>query len=227
MMQNYTDITVVLDKSGSMSKIKNDMMGGFNEFLAKQQEIDGKCTISMVQFSTFRDIKYTAMDVREAPKLDHRNYSVNGGTALIDAMVDTIDETGHRLAMLPVKERPDRVLFVVVTDGEENASSRFQRQQLLDRINHQKTVYKWDFVYLGANQDSIQEASKYGFSYGSTMDYRSTKLGTRNVWAAAATYTASTRNLGANDATPEFSLSDRTAAMDPANPTDTTTDTND
>src|SRR6476661_6760153 len=119
---NTCDLTILLDCSGSMNKIKTDMEESLNAFLAAQAKEPGECTVSLVNFAYRRSTVYTGVPVAEAPKV---RLTPLGGTALNDALCETIDEVGQRLAALPEADRPERVLLVVVTDGEENASREY------------------------------------------------------------------------------------------------------
>lgn len=168
-MRDYTDITVVLDRSGSMANIRAAMEEGFNAFLKKHKEIPST-RISLVQFDTTNPYEtvYTAIPINEAPKL---SLVPRGGTPLLDALCRTIDATGERLSGMRETERPKGVLFVVITDGEENSSTRFTRADVKTRIEHQSNKYAWDFIYLGANQDAIKEAESFGISALKAINY--------------------------------------------------------
>lgn len=158
--KNYTDITILLDRSGSMSSIKEKVESGFKEFFLEHQK-NPSTRVSLVQFNSVHryDPVFTNLPVTAVEGLDLKP---EGGTPLIDAFVKTIDETGARLSRLDEKDRPSRVLFVVITDGEENASVLHTKKDVSDRVNHQRDRYNWQFIYLGANQDAIREASQYG-----------------------------------------------------------------
>lgn len=168
-MKAYTDITILLDRSGSMSKIKEAMEEAYGGFLKVHQKVPST-RITLIQFDTEndQDMVYENMKVRQAGGL---NLDPRGATPLIDAFVKAIDGTGRRLSSLPEKDRPDQVLFVVITDGLENASKEFKRQDVFDRVTLQHKAYKWQFIYLGANQDAIKEAATYGIGAGQTITF--------------------------------------------------------
>ena len=156
---NTTDITVVLDRSGSMVSIAGDMRGGFDSFIRKQREIPGDCRVTLVQFDDKYDTVYTALPVHVVPPLV---LEPRGSTALLDAVGRTINATGRRLHQMSEGDRPSQVLFVIITDGEENASHEFLGDKVATMTKHQREQYKWEFIYLGANQDAFAVAQKMG-----------------------------------------------------------------
>lgn len=168
MRQDYTDITVVLDRSGSMVSIREDMEGGFAEFLKEQKLQPGKCTLTLNQFDTVFENVYTGKDIRDVNSL---TIAPRGGTALIDAIGRTINETGKRLEAMPEAERPFKVVVVIVTDGEENSSREFKSEDIKAMVALQESVYKWNFIYLGANQDAFSVAGNIGVSMGKAMNF--------------------------------------------------------
>lgn len=183
MKTNYCDIVIVLDRSGSMESIKEDVIGGFNRFLKEQQAIPGEATITLVQFDNIYEIVYMGKNLQEASLIDDSVYKPRGSTALLDAIGKTIDDTGRRLSYMPENQRPSKVIFGIQTDGYENASKYFTIEQISSMINHQKNVYSWEFVFMGANQDAITEASKLGIDASHAMHYRATAAGVRNVYS--------------------------------------------
>src|SRR6476620_7328202 len=130
MMKNETDVTVILDRSGSMEAIASDVIGGFNQFLAEQQRHPGDCRLTLVQFDDRYEVLYLARPIADAARLTADTFEPRGSTALLDAIGRTIDATGARLAALPEAERPNRVLLAIVTDGQENASVHYTRDRV-------------------------------------------------------------------------------------------------
>ena len=172
MNNNYTDITVLLDNSGSMRGRKEDTIGGFNTFVESQKKVAGTCKLSLVKFATDYNAVYTACDVSTAPTLSNENYEANGGsTRLIDSACRAIDETGKRLAAMKEEDRPGKVIFVIITDGIENDSREFKKADMKSRIETQEKQFNWQFIYMGANQDAIAEAQSYGISAGKSLTY--------------------------------------------------------
>lgn len=156
--KDSTLIVVVLDRSGSMSSGQDATVEGFNGFLAEQKKLPGECRMTLVQFDDRYQIDFNNTPISEV-KLA---YAPRGGTALLDAMGRTIDEVGAELAKRSESTRPAKVIFVTITDGYENASRKFTRDDIFNKIAHQRDAYKWEFLYLGANQDAIAEATRLG-----------------------------------------------------------------
>ena len=199
-----TDITVLLDRSGSMESIKADTIGGFNEFLKSQKDEPGEATFTLVQFDTGGyDRVIDAKPIAEAKPLTGDTFEPRGGTPLLDSMARSIRETGERLKALPNHARPEKVIFVIVTDGEENQSREFSREQVMAMVTHQRDVYKWEFIYLGANQDAINEAGKLGISLDMAATY--TGNNTRKAYRAVAAMASASRS----GRTPSLSASTR------------------
>lgn len=177
MKKNYTHLVISLDRSGSMISIKKDIIPGFNEFIKKQKEAKGKCTVTLVQFDDVYEKIFDFADLNEFIELNEQNYTPRGSTALIDSMCKLIEETGKKLSSMEEKDRPEKVLFLSITDGEENASREFTNEDLKSKIQHQEDIYKWQFVYIGANQDAFVNAQKYGMNLNSTMNFNATSRG--------------------------------------------------
>lgn len=179
MKKNYTHLVILIDRSGSMSSIKKDMEGGLNDFIKNQKELEGLCTVTAAQFDTEMDFLYKMADIKTIGKL---KIAPRGGTALIDSMVVLIDEVGKELKELSEDNRPEKVLFITITDGEENSSIKYNNSDLASRIKHQEDKYNWQFTYLGANQDSFGVASKLGVNFTKTMNYSADTLGISNMF---------------------------------------------
>lgn len=207
-----TAICILVDGSGSMESIKKGVVSGFNEFIKSQKLVKGDAVLSMHQFSSnyyggipnyygrtskrythegynehldYRTI-YNFVDLKEVKDLTLESYVPNGNTPLLDAMSRAIDEFGESLARIPEKDRPSKVVFVTITDGEENSSTCTSKEQLLSKITHQSDKYDWNFVYLGANQDSFAEAGQYGISMKSTSNYRFSNTGVIRAMCATS-----------------------------------------
>lgn len=173
MNRNLTDITLVVDRSGSMQAIRADAEGGVNAFLRQQAELPGEATITLVQFDTRYEFLARGVPVQDCPayKLVPR-----GGTALLDAVGRAINETGERLRQIPEAERPGLVIFVVMTDGQENSSREFSRAQIKTLIQHQTEQYQWQFTFLGADQDAFAEAESLGMQVGGAACFAFAKV---------------------------------------------------
>lgn len=182
MKDNFTSINVVIDRSGSMSHLTNDTIGGFNQFLSDQKQQPGEAVLTLCTFSTNYTLVHDCVKLADVPDLCKKTYVASGGTALLDALGTTINSVGSRLAAMPEEERPSKVLFLVITDGEENSSTEFCRDKIKEMIEHQQGVYSWEFVFMGANLDSISEGASIGISKSNTMNYSATPSGTRGLY---------------------------------------------
>lgn len=190
-MKNYTDITIILDKSGSMQSVKDDTIGGFNSFVEEQKRMKTNGCISLVQFNEKHEVTFKGNDISYCPSLNPSNYMPNGSTALLDAVGKTIIDMGIRLQSMPEHERPDKVIVVIMTDGHENASKEFKKTQINQMISHQREKYNWQFVFLGANQDAIQEGSSLGVALGNSLTYFANTKGTQNAFRSLSQNVAS------------------------------------
>lgn len=168
---DLTDITFVLDRSGSMESIKSATIESYNGFVDGQRHGAGELRMSLVQFDDRYEPNYTALPIAEVPTLTDQTYSPRASTALLDAMGRAIVATGDRLRNMPEHERPGTVLFVTLTDGLENASSQYSLQRINDMIHEQRDTYAWQFLFLGANQDAIATAARLGIDRGQAMTY--------------------------------------------------------
>jgi uncharacterized protein YegL len=190
-LKDYADITILLDRSGSMVSIKDAMESGFDEFLNEHKKVPST-RLTLIQFdsSNNQEVVYTARPVAEAPRL---SIDPRGMTPLLDAFCLAIDRTGDRLSAMRQEERPNKVLFVVITDGQENASFKYGRNDVKERVTRQQGSYNWQFVYLGANQDAIAEAATFGIPQASAMTYAASAAGTgetfRSLSRASLSYT--------------------------------------
>lgn len=203
MKKDYTHIAIVLDRSGSMASCADDTIGGFNTFIEEQKNGQGEASLTLCQFDTVYETVHDAIALKDVPPL---KFEPRGSTALLDAIGRTINDTGAWLKGKPEEERPERVVFVILTDGHENASHEFTRPQIKEMIQRQEGSYKWQFVFLGANQDAIATGADMGIPMSSTLTYD-----TKNTRQAFHTVSASlsrTRASGAS-ATMAFSDNDR------------------
>lgn len=173
MRNDLADVTVVVDRSGSMAKVEKEASEGVNSFIKKQKEQPGECTFSLVQFDTEYEFVHKGVPIKNVPE-DYR-LSPRGWTALLDAVGRGIKEAGDRLSKMEESQRPGLVVFVIVTDGHENSSKEFNRNQIKKMIKVQREVYKWQFTFLGANQDAFAEASNIGIQLTAAANYKEEK----------------------------------------------------
>jgi uncharacterized protein YegL len=185
-MKNKTDITIILDRSGSMESVKSDTIGGFNSFLGEQQKVEGEASLSLVQFDDQYEVVYENKDINAADKLSEATFQPRGSTALFDAIGRTINAVGQRLAATPEEERPDKVLFVIMTDGFENASHEFNAAKISEMTNHQRNVYKWEFMFIGANQDAVLSAREMGIPAAAALTSAANEEGTQVAYSMMA-----------------------------------------
>lgn len=181
MRSDLTDITVVLDRSGSMINCRSEAEGGLNAFVIDQKTKEGECRFSLLQFDDTIDWVVVDAPIKGVPeyKLHPR-----GWTALLDAIGHAIESTGARLAKMDESQRPGLVTVVIVTDGEENSSREYNHSAIREMIRHQQDVYGWQFTFLGANQDAFRVSREIGISPNATANY-STKM-SGNAFRAAS-----------------------------------------
>jgi len=168
MRSDLTDITLVVDRSGSMSNVREDAEGGVNEFINHQAKEPGEAYLTLVQFDTDYEFVYKGVPIQDAKPY---HLVPRGMTALLDAVGRAMNETGERLSAMNESDRPGLVIFVVMTDGLENSSREFTKAQLKEMIERQQRDYNWHFTFLGANQDAFAEAGAIGIRQGGAATY--------------------------------------------------------
>ena len=204
MKQGLTDITIILDRSGSMGSVKADTIGGFNEFLKTQKAAPGEAKVSLFQFDTEYEAVYEGKDIQEAPELTYETFVPRGGTAYLDAIGRTVNANGARFSAMSEEERPEKVVVVILTDGEENSSKEFTRREISALVSHQQDIYKWEFVFLGANLDAISEAQSISIKPQNAITYAANSRGTGEVFSSMSKNIVSYR--GATGAAASASL---------------------
>lgn len=175
--KNLTAIGFVLDRSGSMSMIRSDTIGGFNTFLNTQRESEGGAYITLAQFDNHYEVVHDYVDIKDVPDLTEETFVPRGSTALLDAIGKTVTSIGQKLSDMPEEERPGNVIIAVITDGQENCSCEYTREKVFDMISHQTEVYKWEFVFLGAGKDAIAAGMSMGFDGSKSVSYSTAKMG--------------------------------------------------
>lgn len=189
---NHTEIIFVIDKSGSMSHLVGDTIGGFNGFIESQKALDGKATLTTVLFDTRWKTLHDGVDIREVKPMTTSDYSAYGGTAMLDAIGETINRVQDRHDELG-EEKPDSVLFVITTDGEENSSSKFNKSKIEKMIKHQTNGHGWKFMFLGANMDAVKEAGNIGIKAEYAVNYDYSAQGTSAVYGTIDCMASSVR----------------------------------
>lgn len=193
----YTHIQIVLDRSGSMEGIRDDVIGGLNTFIAEQAKVPGSCTVGLSQFDDQFENVYSFVDINKVEKRTRENYIPRASTALFDAIGKTIHELGTDLAAKPEDERPSKVIFLIQTDGFENSSKEFTADAVKKLIEQQTKKYQWDFVFLGANQDAFLTAGSIGIAAGATTNFNASAAGVQAVYMSTSNAVARSRNMNA------------------------------
>lgn len=196
MRENLTEMVFVLDRSGSMSGLAADTIGGFNELIEKQKKIEGHAYVTTVLFDHEYEVLHDHVALEEVAPLTDKEYFARGSTALLDAVGRTIDAVGARLAAAPEEERPAHVVFVITTDGMENSSREYTAQRVRGMIEHQQQKYSWQFVFLGANMDAVSEARKLGISAKYAADFTPSHSGVRKMYSMALDSVMSGKRTG-------------------------------
>lgn len=187
-----TEVIFLIDKSGSMSRLTNDTIEGFNGFVESQKD-DTKTTLTTVLFDTSWKILHDGIDVYEVRPMTTEDYMAYGGTAMLDAIGDTINRVQDRHDELG-EEKPEKVLFVITTDGEENSSRKFNKAQIEKMIKHQTNGHGWEFIFLGANMDAVTVATNIGISYDRAVSYDWTSCGTDALYSTVTAAACATKS---------------------------------
>jgi uncharacterized protein YegL len=165
-----------------MSYLQTDTIGGFNQFLKDQKEHVDEAILTLCTFSTDYTLVHDCVKLADVPNLCKKTYNPNGGTSLLDAMGETIESVGKKLAAMSDDDRPAKVIFLIITDGEDNTSEKFTIKQIKEMVQHQQDVYSWSFAFMGANLDAISAGTNLGISQQNSMNYTATKGGTRGLY---------------------------------------------
>lgn len=194
MKKNLTELVFILDKSGSMAGLEKDTLGGYNSMLEKQKAVEGEALITTVLFDDDYELLHDRIDIKAVSTISEKEYQVGGSTALIDAIGRTIHKIENAQRNTAEDYRAKKVLFVIITDGEENASREYSVEKVMSQIKRQKTKYGWEFIFLGANIDAVETAGRFGIAPDRAQSYHSdgesTKLNYRVVSEAVAKYRA-------------------------------------
>lgn len=191
---NLTAIACLIDSSGSMSSLTHDTIGSFNTFLAEQKAFPGEALFTLCTFNDKQTYIHDFVKIADVSNLSDKTYVPRNGTALLDAMGHTIDLVGSKLGALPEAERPSKVLFLIITDGQENSSNKFSVAQIKQKVEHQKTKYQWEFQFFGASMDQIADAMNFGIDAGKTLSYSPTKKGVGKLYRSISYNTTSFRS---------------------------------
>lgn len=174
-----TELVFILDKSGSMSGLESDTIGGFNSVIEKQKNMEGKAFVTTVLFNQDFEVIHHRDEIEKIVPMTKKEYFVGGSTALLDALGITIKNVKAQYINQTVENRPNKVMFIITTDGLENASREFSYSEIKAMIEYQKTMYDWEFLFLGANMDAENEAKKFGIEKERTVNYHHDSAGTK------------------------------------------------
>ncbi|MBQ6477854.1 MAG: VWA domain-containing protein [Erysipelotrichaceae bacterium] len=178
MNKNLTELVFILDRSGSMSGLEEDTIGGFNSFVEKQKKVDGECLVSTVLFNQTSKVVYDRVSLKEIRKMDREDYFPSGTTALIDAMGDAIHHIRNVHKYIRKEDVPEKTIFVIITDGMENASTRYSSDDVKKMVSRQKKK-GWEFLFLAANIDAVETAKRYGIEEDRAVRFHSDSKGTK------------------------------------------------
>ena len=179
MKKNLTELVFIIDRSGSMSGLESDTIGGFNSMIDKQRQEAGEALVSTVLFSTGNLVLHDRVDIARVKPMTRQDYLPGGCTALLDAIGGAIHHIGNVHKYAREEDVPEHTLFVITTDGLENASSRYTADKVRQMIQRQKDKYGWEFLFLGANIDAVETAREFGISQDRAVNYHADSIGTQ------------------------------------------------
>ena len=186
MKNNVTELVFILDRSGSMAGLESDTIGGFNSMIEKQKGGTGECYVSTVLFDDESEVLHDRMKLSDIPKMSEKDYTVRGSTALIDAIGGAIRHIGNIHKYARPEDVPEHTMFVITTDGQENASYRYTSSQVKRMIERQKEKYGWEFLFIGANIDAVETAARYGINKDRAVNYNADGEGTHILFKSIA-----------------------------------------
>ncbi|HWQ71911.1 MAG TPA: vWA domain-containing protein [Desulfitobacteriaceae bacterium] len=196
MKTNLTELVFILDKSGSMSGLESDTIGGYNAMLKKQQEEPGEALVTTVLFDDNYVLLHDRTNIKGIRPISEKDYFVGGRTALLDAIGRTIHKIENARKQTAQEQRADKVMFVITTDGMENASREYSMEKVRAMIERQKEEYGWEFIFLGANIDAIATAARFGISANRAANYHADREGTRLNYEALSNIVSELRAGG-------------------------------
>ena len=186
MKKNLTELVFILDRSGSMMGLEADTIGGFNAMIEKQKKEAGEALVSTVLFDNDAQVIHDRVPLDRIPALTEKEYFVRGCTALLDAVGGAIHHIGNVHKYAREEDRPEKTLFVITTDGMENASRRYTYDKVRSMIQHEKEKYGWEFLFLGANIDAAREAARFGIGADRAANYHADHMGTGVIYEAVS-----------------------------------------
>lgn len=196
---NITELVFILDRSGSMSGLESDTVGGFNSMIEKQKKEDGECYVSTVLFDNVSEVLHDRVRLSEIRPMTDREYTVRGCTALLDAIGGAIHHIGNIHKYARPEDVPEHTMFIITTDGLENASHRYDSEQVKRMIERQKEKYGWEFLFIGANIDAVETARSYGIDEDRAVNYNADSKGTGILYESVACAVSNVRKCAPLD----------------------------
>ena len=193
MKKNLTELVFILDRSGSMAGLEDDTIGGFNSMLEKQKQESGEAYVSTILFDNHREVIHDRVDIQKIEPMTRGQYYVRGSTALLDAVGNAIRHIGNIHKYAREEDRPEKTLFVITTDGMENASREYSYDKVRRMIEREKEKYGWEFIFLGANIDAAKEAARFGIHEDCAVNYHADHMGTAVVYEAMSSAVCNVR----------------------------------
>ena len=193
MKKNLTEIVFILDRSGSMAHLVEDTIGGFNAMIQKQKQEAGEAYVSTVLFDNYTEILHDRADIQKIQPMTREDYYVRGCTALLDAVGKSIHHIGRVHKYARKEDRPEKTLFIITTDGMENASREYSYEKVRQMIQRKKEKYGWEFLFLGANIDAAREAARFGIAEDRAANYHADSTGTAVIYEAMSTAVGNVR----------------------------------
>lgn len=185
-MNNITEIVYILDRSGSMSGLEEDTIGGFNSMIDKQKKTNEKAFVSTILFDNETTVLHDRVPINKIGKMTNKQYYTRGSTALLDAIGGSINHIGNIHKYARKEDVPSKTIFVITTDGMENASRNYSYETIHGMIKRQKEKYGWEFIFIGANIDSEKEAGRFGIGKERAVNYMHDKVGTANLYTSVS-----------------------------------------
>ena len=182
MKKNLTELVFILDRSGSMAGLEGDTIGGFNAMIEKQKKEPGEAYVSTILFDNVSEVLHDRVSLESVPKMTDRDYTVRGCTALIDAIGGAIKHIGNIHKYARPEDVPEHTMFIITTDGMENASRRFSSDEVKKMIERQKAEFSWEFLFIGANIDAVQTAAQFGIGHDRAVNYHADSQGTQVLY---------------------------------------------
>lgn len=194
MKKDLTELVFILDRSGSMAGLESDTIGGYNALLSKQKSEPGEAFITTVLFDDHYELLHDRINIKGVAPISEREYFVRGSTALLDAVGKTISKIGNAQKFTGEDERASKVLFVITTDGMENASREYNFERIKQMVERQQTKYGWEFIFLGANIDAISTAARFGIHADRAANYNADSIGTQVNYEAVTVAVSNLRS---------------------------------